>query len=67
MTPEQIASACLTERIAAMRDYIDKAQERLEYRDYLQAAVRLQKAAEQAHFGELVMRFFESASPKGEE
>ena len=54
----------LLDRITTMKKYLKLAEGCLADSDYLQCAVRLQKAAEQARFDEMLLSIYDSMGSK---
>ena len=62
MKTYEVCENVLNERIAKMKAYIKKAEGLLAEGDLIQAAVRLDLAAKEAHFDTLMMNVFDSVS-----
>ena len=60
----EVCCGALTQRIETMRALILAAETCLSDGDFLQCAVRLQCAAKEAQFDELLMNVFDAASDK---
>ena len=61
-TTKDICRANLEQRIKGMEKMIKAAKERLKEDDFLQCAVRLEKAAEEARFENTLLLVFDSMS-----
>ncbi len=66
MKTSEVIFEALNERIMLMKDQISSAETLLVNRDYLQCAVRLQCAAKEAEFDNLLMSVFDSMSANKE-
>jgi hypothetical protein len=61
-TTYDVCENVLSERIANMKKYIKKAELLISAGDLMQGAVRLELAAKEAYFDQLMMSVFDSVS-----
>ena len=66
-TTKDVCRTNLEQRIKSMEKMIKAAKERLREDDFLQCAVRLEKAADEARFDNMLILIFGSLSRAGEE